>query len=122
MNNNAVLMINANLGRRGAKDAVGLEAKVKASMRAVREGNWLETNDDALFSAGVGGALLDVGADSDDGRRLTASLDAMRKLIAFLNAAQAGLSVDATSVLPPDDAELPLPLLGWWHETKGGGL
>lgn len=120
MNNNAVLMINANLGRRGARDAVGLEAKVKASMRAVLADNWMETNDDALFSASIGGALLDVGTDSEDGKSLLASLETMRKLNAFLGAAQAGLSVDLASLLPTDDAEPPLPLLGWWHETKGG--
>lgn len=114
-----ILAINATIGRSASATVEGLEAKVKASMRAVLDGNWMIVdNDDALFRAGLAGALLDVGADSDDGKRLTESIVVLRKISAFFTAAQAGLSIDLSSALPEEGEEQPLPLLEWWHETK----
>lgn len=115
--NDVVLTINSQIGQRAADAVTGLEEKVKASMRAVREGNWMETNEDALFRAGVGGALLSVGRDSLEGERLISSINALRRFSAFLTAAQAGVSADLSSVIR-DDEEKPLPLMQWWRETK----
>ena len=112
-----ILTINANLCMDASKAEVGLEAKCKAAMRAVREKNWMERadNDDALLRAAVGGVLLDVGSHSEDGKRLIEGLDALRKLSAFLAAAQAGINAEFPEM---DEANPPIPLLGWWHETK----
>jgi len=116
--NDAVLQINASLGQRASKEAIGLENKVKASMRAVIRENWMATRDEELFRASVGGALLDVGLDSDDGTRLQRSIDVLKKFSAVLTAAQAGLSIDPDSWIPNEDDEAPLPLMGWWHAIK----
>ena len=113
----AVLMINATIGRDAAKDVEGLEAKVRASMRAVLAGNWMELSDDNLMRAGIAGALLDVGTDSEDGRKLTKSIDALKKISAMLAALQAGISVDVASAMPEEGDEI-LPLVKWWQEEK----
>lgn len=117
--NDAVLSINATIGKRGADDCKGdLEAKVKAAMRAVIDENWMATRDEELFRAGVGGALLSVGLDSDDGRLLERSVQALRRFDAMLNAAQAGLTVDIGEVAK--DHEGTVPLMKWWHEIRRG--
>ena len=118
MSADVVLNINATFGARAAKEVTGLENKVKASMRAVIRENWMATRDEELFRAGVGGALIDVGMDSEDGQKLERSVKALAKFSAMLTAAQAGVSVDMASVLPGDGDEQPLPLLGWWHDVK----
>ena len=116
--NDAVLNINASLGARASKEATGLENKIKASMRAVIRENWMETRDEGLFRAGVGGALIDVGVASEDGQRIERSLRALAKFSAMLTAAQVGVSVDIASVLPGEGEEQLLPLMGWWHDMK----
>jgi hypothetical protein len=118
MSADVVLNINATFGARAAKEATGLENKVKASMRAVIRENWMATRDEELFRAGVGGALIDVGLDSEDGQRLERSILALKKFSAMLTAAQAGLSVNIESVLPGEGEEQPLPLMGWWHQVR----
>lgn len=115
--NDAVLSINSTLGKRASAEVSGLENKVKASMRAVLKENWMETQDEALFRAGVAGALLDLGLDSDDGKRLRDSFLGMSRFAAMLNAAAAGIAVNMETVLPKDGEEM-LPLLGWWHDVK----
>ncbi len=112
--NDGVLAINSSIGCEASKNVQGLENKVRASMKAVISGNWMETKDEALFRAGIGGALLDIGVDSDDGKKLLNSVEALKQLSAFITASQAGLSVS-----PPDVPEDILPLMGWWHEVKG---
>jgi len=115
--NLAVMSINAQLAARAVKEAVGLEAKIKAGMRAVIEQNFMDTNEDSMMQAALAAVLLDVGQDSEDSKRLTHSIDAVRKLSAFLTAAQAGLYVSLESALPDANAA-PLPLIAWWHEAK----
>lgn len=111
----AVLMINSQLGQRAAAEVSGIKNKVKASMRAVIRENWMATRDEELFRAGLGGALLDLGTESEDGKRLHSSIQAMRRFSAFLEAAQAGLSVDVESIKAEGEM---LPLMKWWHEVK----
>lgn len=116
--NEAVLSINATLGKLAFEEAEGdLEAKVKASMRAVIRENWMATTDDELFRAGVGGALIGLKAGPDY-ERVRRSMEALRRMSAALSAAQAGVSVDFGSVLPDEDEEQPLPLLPWFREVK----
>ncbi|MEO8039682.1 MAG: hypothetical protein ABI794_13000 [Betaproteobacteria bacterium] len=109
------LHLNASVGKAASAQVSGIENKVKASMRAVLKGNWLETRDEALFRAGVGGTLLDVGKDSDEGRELTRSMDTLRKHNAAMVAADAGIGVKVP--LAAGDHP-PLPLLQWWREAK----
>jgi len=109
------LHLNATVGKAASAQVTGIENKVKASMRAVLRGNWLETRDEALFRAGVGGALLDVGKDSEEGQELSRSMETLRKHNALMVAADAGIAV---KVLMSDDGKPPLPLLKWWREAK----
>ena len=109
--NDTVLMINASFGKSASQKEIGLENKIKASMKAVKEGNWMETNEDALFRSSLAGVYLDVGQTSEDGMRLTESVNALKSFNAFIAAAQAGLNPE----VPKVSGEL-LPLMGWWHE------
>ena len=96
--NMAVMSINAQLAARDVKEAVGLENKIKAGMRAVIRENWMDTNDDSMMRAALAAVLTDVGKDSPEYQRVVDSMDALRKLSAFLNAARAGLRVDIADV------------------------
>src|SRR3954470_24275984 len=99
--NIAVMSINAQLAERDVKAAVGLENKIKAAMRAVIRENWMDTNDDSTMRSALAAVLLDVGQHSEDGQRITRTMDGLRKLSALLAAAQAGLHVTL------DEADLP---------------
>lgn len=116
--NMAVMSINAQLAARDVKEAVGLENKIKAGMRAVIRENWMDTNDDSMMRAALAAVLTDVGKDSPEYQRVVDSMDALRKLSAFLNAARAGLRVDIADAIPKEGEEPPLPLMAWWHEAK----
>lgn len=118
--NDAVLNINATFGKRAADAERGsLEAKVKASMRAVIRENWMETRDEGLFRAGLGGALLSVGMDSEDGRELQRSIERLKKTSGLLVALQSGVPVDLEAMLKEQENEAPVfPLMAWWHEVK----
>lgn len=115
--NMVVMSINAQLAARDVKEAVGLEAKIKAGMRAVIRKNWMDTNDDSMMRAALAAVLLDVGHTSDDGQKIVKTLDGLRKLSAILTAAQAGLSVNLNEG-DVDENFKPLPLLVWWQEAK----
>jgi hypothetical protein len=116
--NDSITAINATLGKDAAAKEKGLEAKVKASMRAVIEGDWMADSEDGLFRAGVGGALLDVGKDSDEGKQILRAVEQIRKFNAWMAAAQAGLSVSTDGLIPEEGAPELLPLMGWWREVK----
>lgn len=111
--NNITLSINASICRSAAKEVEGLENKVKASMRCVRKEDWMGSTDDELFRAAIGGALLDVGWDSEDGVKLVEAIEAIKSFNAFLSAAGMGLNPEV-----PEIAEDILPLMRWWEETK----
>lgn len=110
------IMLNSKFGKEAASKVSGLEEKVKASMREVLKQNWLETSEDALFKAGVGGALLDVGTESEDGKELIRSIKALTTFNAALQAAQAGVTVNFASTF--SGSENCLPLIKWWREVK----
>lgn len=117
MNDHVVLQLNAAYGRKASSEAVGLEAKTKASMRAVLRENWVSTDETEQFHSAVLGVLLDVGKDSDDGQTVIRSMEALRKFEAAVRAAQSGVAVDFMSALPEDPAAV-LPLLEWWKSVK----
>ena len=113
----ARVQVNAAYGRHAATQVTGLENKLKASMKAVIKEDWLGANEDEQFRAGVLGVLLDVGVDSEDGRLIARSLEAVTKFSAALEAMQAGLRVDFASALPIAGDKV-VPLLALWHEVK----
>lgn len=116
--NDAVLTINATLGKQGFEEAEGdLEAKVKASMRAVLRDNWMATRDEELLRAGIGGALLAL-KEGPEYDRLVRSVEVLKKFSAAITAAQAGIGVDFSDILPGEDEEQPLPLMAWFREVK----
>lgn len=112
--NDAVLSINATMGKGASEKAEGLEAKFKASAKAVIDGNWMEASDDALFRAAVGGVMLDVGKDSQEYQTLKNTIEQIQKFSAFLAAATRGLKVEIPDV---DEVET-VPLMKWWKEVK----
>lgn len=116
--NMAVISINAQLAKSDVAEAVGLENKIKAGMRAVIRENWMDTNDDSMMRAALAAVLLDVGQDSEDGKRLLRTMDGLRKLSAMLTAAKAGLSVNLEESDLPKEGDEPLPIIGWWHEAR----
>ncbi len=109
-----VLTINARLGADACRGIDGLEAKVKASMRGVLAGNWMETGDARLFEAAIGGVLMMLPHGSQDERRLLRSLKLVGQMEAWLQATRAGLKAEPPQV----DEQDVLPLIGWWHEAK----
>jgi hypothetical protein len=111
------LMINTAIGRSASKRETSLKNKVKASMRSVLEGNWLETKEDELFKASIGGALLDVGAESKKGELLIKSTEVLLRFSAAFEAAIAGVTVDFAAIMKDGDDKC-LPLLEWWEEVK----
>lgn len=114
--NMAVMSINAQLAKRDVEEAVGLENKIKAAMKAVLRENWMDTNDDSMMRSALAAVLLNVGQDSEDGKTLLRSMDALRKLSAILTAAQAGLSVNLEHMDMPEEPYL--ALIPWWNEAK----
>ena len=113
--NDIGLSILATTGKAASAKETGIEAKCKASMRAAREGDFMLFGDDAQFRGGLGGVLLDIGNDSEDGQRILDSLKVIRQFNAFVSAASAGLSVEPPTV--PEGDEM-LPLIAWWNEVR----
>ncbi len=109
------MSINSTFGKNASKNEIGLEAKIKASMRAVIAGDWMGASDDSLFRASLAGVLTDIGKDSEDAEKLIRSFDALEQLSAFIAAASAGLDVSPPNI-ESDDI---LPLSGWWNEIRG---
>ena len=112
-----VLMINAAIGRSASKRETSLENKVKASMRGVLKGNWMETKEIELFKASMGGVLLDVGIESKEGELLIKSAKVLQRFSAAFEAAIVGVPVDFAAITKDGDDKC-LPLLEWWEEVK----
>lgn len=110
-----VISVNATFAKTASQAAEGLEAKIKAAMRAVLDNDFLAATDDQQIRAACGGVLLDVGEASAAGQRIIKSIDATRQACAFLSAATAGLNVQPPT--PDPDA---MPLVRWFMEIKNG--
>lgn len=123
MGSDSVTFINMTFGKEAATKVVGLEAKIRASMRAVRKENWLEKDESKLFQAAIGGVMLNLydieqefpasAGDSGDLAKLKRAVAGFAKLTAYLEAVEQGLVVE----LPELHGQL-LPLFKWWVETK----
>jgi hypothetical protein len=109
-----VMMINAEYGAEAARATVGtLEDRVKASMRAVLEENWMDRKQMTLFQAAMAGALMSCDSGDGDWHQIVDSLEALRKVGAFLELAKIGFKAD----MPPLGMNATLPLYVWWHEV-----
>lgn len=115
--NDMVLAVNATIGREASKCAKSLENKVKASMRSVLKGNWMETREDEIFKASVGGVLLDVGEESKEGQLLIKSIKMLQRFQAAFAAAAVDVPVNFEAIVDEDDKKC-LPLLSWWQDVK----
>ncbi len=113
--NGAISIIAAMAHRHAAVVDGTAEEKIKAAMWMARKENWMLAPDEECFRGALAGALEAIGADTEDGKKLLASCEALKKFSAFLTAAQAGLSVEPPTV-PEEGATW--PLMGWWHESK----
>lgn len=121
--NMTVISINAQLAAADVKEAVGLENKIKAAMKAVIRENWMDTNDDSMMRAALAAVLLDVGQDSDDGKRLVKEIDLLKRMNALLTMNQQGIPMTletAFSGIDLDEVnkEPRLALLHMWKEAK----
>ena len=110
--NEAGVAILAASGWDAAVTVEGLEAKLMASMRAVRTDNWLALDNDSQFRAALGGVLLAL-PDGKDKELLERSIRTFSKMNSYLSAAIAGLSVE----LPEFDTDI-LPLIKMWEDSK----
>src|SRR4051794_36385796 len=108
--NDAILTINGNIGMLAVKKSDTLEQKVKASMLAVLEGNWLTSEDELLFRCGIAGVLFAVGKDSEEYKISVKSVKALRSVSTMLELAQSG---NHTMSLNPADFEEIVPLMAW---------
>lgn len=114
MSKDNIMAINATIGARAAAETVGtIEDRTKASMRAVLEGNWMETRQVKLFGAAMAGVLMTCETGDEDYARIVETLDALRKVGAFLELAKIGFQAD----IPTLGARATLPLYEWWHDV-----
>lgn len=94
-----------------------LEDQLRAAMQVTRN-HWMCTDEDEQFRAAIGAVMLHYGEESEEYKRLSSEMAKLRKVNAFLQAAQAGLSVDL-SLLPDEDNQYePIGLLGMWKSIQ----
>ena len=97
------------LGRHVPKEGT-VEEKLREAMRHVDE-IWFTIEDDLLFRCAVGAVLVEVGADSEDGKRITDELKFLRYM-----AAGAGESMGAW--IQSHDPESVIGLMKIWKEVR----
>jgi hypothetical protein len=109
------LMIAASEARHAIKNMSGdVVEKLKAAMKATRN-HWMATNEDEQFKAAVIAVMLHYGEGTDEYNRLKWELENLKRFSAALSAAQAGISVDFTSVVQEEEkANKPIGLLKLW--------
>lgn len=95
----------------------GFEDKLRAAMTAAKD-HWMVLDKDTQFQGAVAAVLLHYGKDSEEGKRLVYEINAIRKISAILNAAQAGVSVNLHDVGDKEKCE-PVGLMKmWWEIAK----
>ena len=114
MSNDAMLSLVVSECKRPVEDcAGGLEDKLRAAMNAAKD-HWMVLDKDTQFRGAVGAVMLHYGKDSEEYKRLAYEVDALRKLSAFLAAAQAGLSVGVPEMEEPKPE--PIGIMKLWQE------
>src|SRR5712671_2824152 len=66
----------------------GLEDKLRAAMNAAKD-HWMVLDKDVQLRGAIGAVMLHYGKDSEEYKRLAFEVEQLRKLSAFLTAAQA---------------------------------
>lgn len=89
-----ILLIVAHEARDAANKFESLEDKITAAMKSACNA-WITTNDDERFRGAIGGVLMCYKEDSQEYQRLKKEIEAIKKMSAFFNAANAGLTVDS---------------------------
>ena len=110
--------MNAWFGREAAEKVEGVKAKMLASMGAVLDRGWSETDETGLFRAAVGGALWSIGYDTAEGRQVRWNMEVLEKITSVIQAAERGVPVDFSQAFPGETVGGPLPLIMWWTESK----
>lgn len=114
MSNDVMLSLVVSECERPVKDcAGGLEDKLRAAMNAAKD-HWMVLDKDTQLRGAIGAVMIHYGQDSEEYRRLAYEVDALRKLSAFLTAAQAGLDVS----IPELGGERPerIGIVDLWNE------
>src|SRR5882762_5263519 len=114
MSNDVMLSLVVSECERHVKDCPGgLEDKLRAAMNAAKD-HWMVLDKDTQLRGAIGAVMLHYGKDSEEYKRLAYEVDALRKLSAFLSAAQAGLNVSA----PELEAERPkrVGIIDMWNK------
>jgi hypothetical protein len=117
MSNDAMLMIVVSECKHAVEDCIGgLEDKLRAAMNAAKN-HWMVLDKDTQFRGAVGAVMIHYGKDSEEYKRLAYEVDAMRKLSAFISAAQADLSVELPETSDEPRPE-PVGIMKLWQEAN----
>lgn len=112
--NDAMIMIAAADIRSAIRSEPDLVRRIEKAF-AKAQHFFMSTDDNLRFSGALAAVLMET-ADEDEKERVVASKRALDRFSAFLTAAQAGLSIDPSSL--PGDEEDYLPLMKMWHDAK----
>ena len=112
-------LIDANLLRSSWKVDGDFLAELKAIMRRARTKAAFAITEEDKFRAACGAAAMC--ATGEDKAWLESQLTMLRKFAALVNAQQAGLRVDISSLLPIEEEHVPqrsYRLMELWRESK----
>jgi predicted Zn-dependent peptidase len=112
--NDGVLAIGIHEAKAAIQDPVDLKDALAMSMKAMKQ-FWLSTDDNVRFRAALGGVMQYYGQDSQEFEQLEWEIKQMKKLNAFLAAAQSGLEVKVPEI---DETRKVIGIMAMWHETK----
>ena len=115
--NNSVMIIAITEMLQTINESQGIEDRLKASMKIAKH-HWLVTAEDERFKAAVGAVMQSYGHGSPEWTQLETELKGLAQMSAIINAAQAGLVVDADSIELPPEGFKPIGLTKLWRETE----
>lgn len=118
MGNDVMLSLVATECKRYVEECPGgLEDKLRAAMGAAKN-HWMVLDKDTQLRGAIGAVMLYYPKDTEEYKRLAYEVSALRKLSAFLSAAQAGLEVS----VPEDEEEKqqPVGIMKLWQEALAG--
>src|SRR3990167_8099398 len=91
-----------------------LKAKLVAAMNSAKD-HWMVLDDDTQFRGAIGAVMQHYGKDSNEWRTLEDEINALRKVSAFLAAAQAGLTVNLQDLEFNGPKTEPIGLIKMWR-------
>lgn len=110
---NTLLALAVMEAKSAIKEGMTVEEMLRAAMKEARK-LWVSTDEDLRLRGAIGAVLSTLGHEHPEYAEVVKSLDALRKASAFIQAAQAGLSV----TLDEDDMLEPkYPLMKFWNES-----